>query len=373
MTVVGDLHEEYGATFGSRGGTEVAEAYGRPQRAARAVRNVAGTIEMGYGVVTVSGEDRHQFVDDAVSNRIPDRDGEGVYALLLDPQGTIQTDMYVYNAGERLLVITPPGQAAPLADDWGGKVFIQDVEINDATGEFGIFGVHGPKSTEKIASVLDGETPPEEPLSFVRGSMHGAGVTVVATDNPLGEEGYEVICAASDARNVFETLLTRGLNAAPFGYRSFDVLTLEAGTPTFETELQGRVPNVAGVRNALDFEKGCYVGQEVVSKIENRGRPSRRLVGLLPERVPESATVASDTSPLSGVSVAADGAGVGEVTRATPWSTLDRPLALALVDFDASGDLFLQLGDEEIPTELASLPFLEGSARSARVPAYPAD
>ncbi|AUX09984.1 aminomethyltransferase [Halalkaliarchaeum desulfuricum] len=371
MTVVGDLHEEYGATFGERGGTEIAEAYGRPQRAARAVRNVAGTIEMGYGVVTVSGEDRHEFVDDAVSNRVPERDGNGVYALLLDPQGTVQTDIYVYNAGERLLILTPPGRAAPLADDWGGKVFIQDVEIHDATGEFGIFGVHGPQATEKIASVLEGGTPPEEPLSFVRSSMHDTGVTVVATDNPLGEEGYEIICTAADARNVFETLLTRGLNAAPFGYRSWDVLTLEAGTPIFETELRGRVPNVAGVRNALDFEKGCYVGQEVVSKIENRGRPSRRLVGLTPGRIPESAASGSDTPPLSGVPVVADGAAVGEVTRAAPWSTLDRPLALALVDFDAAGDLAIRLEDEDIHAKAASLPFLEGSAPSARVPTYP--
>ena len=373
MTVVGDLHEEYGATVGERGGRTVAEAYGRPQRAARAVRNVVGAIEMGYGVVTVSGADRYEFVDDAVSNRIPEREERGVYALLLDPQGTVQTDMYVYNAGERLLVCTPPGRAAPLVDDWGEKVFIQDVEVHDATDEFGIFGVHGPKATEKVASVLDGGSPPEEPLSFVRGSMHGAGVTVVATDNPLGEEGYEVLCTAPDAREVFETLLTRGLNAAPFGYRSYDVLSLEAGTPIFETELQGRVPNVSGIRNGLDFEKGCYVGQEVVSKIENRGRPSRRLVGLLPEVVPESAMSEADTRPLSGVPVAADGDTVGEVTRATPWSTLERPLALALVDFDAAGDFTLRLGDEEIPAELASLPFLEGSARSARVPTYPGD
>ena len=373
MTVVGELHEEYGATVGERGGTTVAETYGRPQRAALAVRNVVGTIEMGYGVVTVSGEDRHGFVDDAVSNRIPDRDGEGVYALLLDPQGTVQTDMYVYNAGDRLLVITPPGQAGPLADDWGGKVFIQNVEIEEVTGEFGIFGVHGPKATEKIGSVLDGGSPPEEPLSFVRTSMHGTGVTVVATDAPLGEEGYEVICGSADARNVFETLLTRGLNAAPFGYRSWDVLTLEAGTPAFETELQGRVPNVAGVRNGLDFEKGCYVGQEVVSKIENRGRPSRRLVGLLPERIPKSVSVSGETPPLSGVPVVVDGDTVGEITRATPWSTLERPLALALVDFDATGDFSLQLGAEEVTAELASLPFLEGSGRSARLPAYPAN
>ncbi|MEF8779254.1 MAG: glycine cleavage T C-terminal barrel domain-containing protein [Haloferacaceae archaeon] len=370
MTVVDELHEEYGATFGSRDGFRVVEDYGRPQSAASAVRKVAGAIEMGYGVVTVAGEDRHGFVDDAVSNRIPDREGRGCYALLLDPHGKVRTDMYVYNAGEHLLVFTPPGRAGPLADDWGEKVFIQDVDVREATGEFGVFGVHGPMSTEKIASVLGGAGAPEEPLSFVRGSMLDAGVTVVATDSPLGEEGYEVICAADDAPEVFETLLTRGLNAAPVGYRTWDVLTLEAGTPTYEAELRDRVPNVAGVRNALDFEKGCYVGQEVVSRIENRGRPSRRLVGLRPERLPPSDETTLDGS-MAGTSVLDDGEPVGELTRATTWSTLDRPLAIALVEFDVPESLTIGLDGEEVPAERVSLPFVRGSATSARVPSYP--
>jgi len=135
-------------------------------------------------------------------------------------------------------------------------VFIQDVTIDDISDELGVFGVHGPKSTEKVASVLGGPGAPEKPLSFVRGSMVDAGVTVIASDAPLGEEGYEVVCAAEDAEEVLDTLLNRGQRAAPFGYRTWDALALEAGTPLFEYELEGTVPNVLGLRNALDFEKG---------------------------------------------------------------------------------------------------------------------
>lgn len=376
MTVARERHEEYGAAFGNREGTEIVEGYGRPARAARAIRNVVGAIEMGYGIVAVAGDDRHEFVDDAVSNRVPERDGEGCYALLLDPQGGIRTDMYVYCAGERLLLLTPPGRAGPLVEDWQDKVFIQDVEIHDASEEFAVFGVHGPKSTEKIASVLEGATPPEKPLSFVRGSMHGIGVTVIATDAPLGEDGYEVICAAPDAAQVLETLLTRGLNAAPVGYRSWDVLTLEAGTPLFETELRDRVPNVVGVRNALDFQKGCYVGQEVVSKIENRGRPSHRLVGLELERSTELS--GPDASTLAGATVTnTDADSVGEITRASPWSTVERPIAMAVLEFEATAaegtSLSLKTDDGELSVERARLPFAEGSARSARLPSYPVD
>jgi len=361
MSLVADVHADHGATFAERGGREVVADYGRPDSAVRAVRNGVGAIEMGYGVVVVEGDDRVEFVDNAVSNRVPPADGEGCHSLLLDPQGAVETELFVYNAGERLLLFTPPDRAAPLVDDWSGKVFIDDVELRDAGDEFGVFGVHGPTSTEKVASVLNAAGSPEPELTFVRGRMNDVGVTVIAADAPTGEEGYEVVCAAEDARDVFDTLLTRGLNAAPFGYATWETLTAEAGTPLFDSELRGRLPNVAGLRSAVDFEKGCFVGQEVVSKVENRGRPSRRLVGLRPAAVPEP-----------GAAVCSGDATVGEVTRGVRSPTLDAPIALAYLDFDAdAGDLTVQVDGDEVAADRVDLPFVEGSARSGRLPTYP--
>ena len=360
MTVVADLHEAHGGTLRTRGDRQVAEHYGRPERVHQAVRNVVGTIEMGYGIVEVTGEDRVDFVDNAVSNRVPDADGCGVYALLLDAQGRIETELYVYNAAERLLCFVPPGTADELAEDWSEKTFIQDVSVRAATDDFGVFGVHGPKATEKIASVLTGPGSPDESLSFVRGTIGDWGVTVVRTDDLTGEEGYEVVCGAEDAPKVFDALINHGLNAAPFGYRTLDYLTLEAGTPLFETELSGEVPNVLGIRNALDFEKGCYVGQEVVSKIENRGQPSRRLVGLRPDAVPEGGSAVFDGD-----------SHVGEITRGDYSPALGEPIAMALVEYGLETEtLGVRIDGEETPADIVELPFVEGSARSKRLPQY---
>jgi aminomethyltransferase len=361
MSLVADVHTDHGATFTDRGGREVVDDYGRPDSAARAVHNGVGVIEMGYGVVVVEGDDRVEFVDNAVSNRVPDEDGEGCYALLLDPQGAIETELFVYNAGERLLLFTPPDCATPLLEDWEEKIFIDDVTLRDASADFGVFGVHGPTSTEKIASVLNGAGSPEPELTFVRGRMNDVGVTVIASDNPTGEEGYEVVCAAEEAERVFDTLLTRGLNAAPFGYSTWETLTAEAGTPLFETELCGRLPNVAGVRSAVDFKKGCFVGQEVVSKVENRGRPSQRLVGLRPDAVPDP-----------GAAVFDGDASVGEVTRAVESPSVDAPITLAYLEFDTEADgLTVRVGGDEVAAERVDLPFVDGSARSLRLPTYP--
>ena len=361
-SVIESIHDDHGATFLERDGRRVVDHYGRPERAHRAVRNGVGLLEVAYGVLVVEGDDRLEYVDNVVSNRVPATDGQGCYALLLDPQGRIESELYVYNAGERLLLFTPPDQAADIADDWAEKVFIQDVEIRVATDEFAVFGVHGPTATEKVASVLAGPSTPERHHAFVRGSIADAGVTVIRTDAPAGEESYEVVCAADDAEAVYDALENQGPNAAPFGYRSWETLTLEAATPLFSTELEGTIPNVLGLRSALDFEKGCFVGQEVVSRVENVGQPSRRLIGL---------TLEGDAVPDAGAAVFAGDASVGEVTRAAESPLLERPIALALMRFDLEAEaLSVRVDGEDVPATRTELPFVEGSERSGRWPAY---
>ncbi|SER23445.1 CAF17-like 4Fe-4S cluster assembly/insertion protein YgfZ [Natrinema salaciae] len=362
MSVIESIHEDHGATFGERADRRIVEHYGRPERTHRAVRNGVGLLELAYGVIVVEGDDRVEYVDNVVSNRVPTEDGRGCYALVLDPQGGIEVELYVYNAGERLLLFTQPESADPLAAEWAEKVFIQDVEIRVATDEYAIFGIHGPQATEKVASVLNGAGSPDERYSFVRGTMGDEGVSVIRTDALTGEESYEVICAADDAAAVHDTLLNQGLNAAPFGYRTFESLALEAGSPLFHTELEGTLPNVLGLRNALDFQKGCYVGQEVVSRVENRGQPSRRLVGL---------TLAGEAVPESGAAVFDGDASVGEITRAGESPMLEAVVALAIVDYGLENDeVTVRVGGGEVTATRTDLPFVEGSDRSDRLPEY---
>jgi glycine cleavage system aminomethyltransferase T len=287
-------HESYGANFAERSGRRVVAGYTRGERTHRAVRRGVGIIEMGYGICVVEGDDRLEFVDNAVSNRVPESDGRGCYALLLGPQGRVETDLYIYNAGERLLVFTPPDRAEPLATDWREKTFIQDVEIAVATDEMSVFGVHGPQATEKVASVLTNASTPEDHLAFTRGELGDAGVTVIRTDALCGEESY---------------------------------------------------------------------GQEVVSRIENRGRPSRRLIGLRCE-----------ATPLAGAAVFDGDAATGEVTRGSYSPTLEAPIALALVEYGtAATDLTVRVDGTERAATATPLPFVEGSDRSARLPTYPTD
>ncbi|NHX35400.1 MULTISPECIES: glycine cleavage T C-terminal barrel domain-containing protein [Halolamina] len=348
MTLVAGSHTDHGATFGDRGGRSVVEEYGRPDRAVRAVRNAVGVIEMGYGVVVVTGSDRRAVVDDAVTNDVPHEDGGGCYALALDSEGAIETELFVYDAGRRLLLFTPPGRDSALTERLGGDS--RDADVRDATTEFGVFGVHGPMATEKIASVLHKAGAPTGAYSFVRGSMGDAGVSVVAGDAPGGEESYEVICAADDAAEVWTTLLSRGNGAAPFGYQTYETLTLESGTPLFESEIRGERPGTLGLTDVAGVAGGAEA-------------PTYRLVGL------DLGADAEDSLPPAGTPVVGDDGVVGELTRARRSPSLSTAIAFARVE---RGETVrsVRTAAGEMPATRTELPFVEGSDRSRRLPSY---
>lgn len=352
-------HDEHGATFLELGGQRMVAEYGRPDRTHLAIRNGAGIIERPLDIVVVTGDDRIEYVDNAVTNAVPNDPGSGCFALLLTPKGRIRTELYVHVAEDRLFLLLPPGTARDLLEDWREKVFIQDVTFQLATEDYVVFGVHGPKATEKLASVVGDVAIPETPFSLTQATMADAGVTILPTDNPCGEEGYDVVCGAYDAPVVFETLLTRGYNAVPFGWRTWETLTLEAGSLLFSDVVE-KIPNVVGLRSALDFEKGCYVGQEVVSRLENLGESNDRVVGLTLGRVPET-----------GATVRADGDEVGTILRGDRSPTLEEPIALALLDTGAPAELSVERDGDTIDASRTSIPFVEGSRTSGRLPRYP--
>lgn len=359
MITTRDFHQDHGAVFETVGGRETIGHYHRPDRTHKAVRNGVGVIELPYSVIVVEGSDRFEYVNNVITNRVPRENKRGTYALLLDPQGRIRTDMYVYDSDDRLLLFLPPGKATEVADDW--EVFIQDVTITVASDTFSVFGIHGPNATEKIASVLSKASPSTEQLTFVQGSLDDVGVTVIRGDDITGEESYEVVCSRENAKKVVDVLVNHGLNAVLFGQKTWNAMTLEAGTPVFPSELEEKIPNVTGITNAVDYDKGCFVGQEVASKVKNRGRPSQRLIGLQVAELPDR-----------NASVFAGDATVGEITRAIDSPMLEEYIAFAYVDYsiEDTTTLTVRIDGNEVTATQSELPFYSGSSQSVRLPHY---
>ncbi|MDR9412250.1 MAG: aminomethyl transferase family protein [Haloquadratum sp.] len=329
--------------------------YGRPTRTAMAVRKGAGVIELRYGVIELRGADREAFVNNTVSVDVPQTDAAGTYGFLLDPQGKIIADMYILAGADRLLCLVHPQVTAQIVDQWQERVFIQDVEITDASDAYSVMEVHGPQATEKVASVLTGPGAPADPFDVVRGAIGEAGVVVMAGDGLLGEEMFMIVGAREAAEGLFDRLLTMGIGAIPFGMETYRTLAIEAGTPLFPDELAGAIPNTFDLAVGVDYAKGCFIGQEVVSKVANRGRPSRELVGLRARGRFPTAAIVDDGAEIGQVTATGqvtggtDCVGLGIITRG-------RVQTGATVTVDA----------EEV--SVVALPVIEGSHPSGRRP-----
>jgi folate-binding protein YgfZ len=261
--------------------------------------------------------------------------GEGCYAALLDRKGHMQADMRVLRIAEEEIWVDVEVSALETTRRHLEMYKIgRDVSVEDVTAERAILSLIGPRSAE-----IAGSPPLPEYACEV---LAVGGIECLAAGTALG---IDLIVPPGDAES-----LRRGLNqagAVEVGADAAEILRIEAGTPRFGAEMDSStMPAEAGiVETAVDFEKGCYIGQETVARLHYRGKPNRRLRGL---RL--SAPVATDT-PLS--------LGDKEVGRigGSCVSPLHGPIALAILRREAEPGAELAVGEDGVTARVVDLPF----------------
>jgi aminomethyltransferase len=249
--------------------------------------------------------------------------GEARLTVLTTPIGRIVDLLWVLNRGETVLAITGPGRATAVRRWLAGYIFYNDqVKFEDASGELGQFGLYGPKAAA-VAEVLRPGAGEAAENRFL-----DDGAVIVARGRALAGDGYTVIAPAEQVGGLWEAALAAG--ATPAGETAYQWLRLEAGVPEGGADDQGPIgrelteeyiPLEANLWPAVSFTKGCYIGQEIIARMESRGKLARRLVGLRLERPAE---VGAEVRPAAG------GASAGKVTSAGVLPE-HGPVALAYV------------------------------------------
>src|SRR3954464_14367697 len=174
--------------IGEFGGAETAATFGDLAREFAALRSSAAVFDLGRRAkIMVSGNDRVRWVNGMVTNNTRGVAGSrGSYNFLLNAQGHILADMYIYNRGESLLVDTDLSQAERVRELFDKYIIMDEVEIADADEKLTAIGLVGPRATEVFSKL--GISPPNEALSIAEANWDGANIVVVR----------------GDARNTFE-------------------------------------------------------------------------------------------------------------------------------------------------------------------------
>jgi folate-binding protein YgfZ len=287
-----------------------------------ALRHALVALDRGdAGVVEVTGRDRATFLHALVSNDVKSlAPGQGCAATLLDVHGKVQVFLSVWVLDDRILVLTPPGLAASTVDMLDAFLFSEKATLRDATGEFALLVLAGPDVGAAIER-LAGVALPGAAWSHVAARIADVDVRLVRGAGESGETEAWIVSKASDAQQVRQAFIEAG--ARVIGPEAWETARIETGTPAFGADADPTVllPEIP-FADRVSYTKGCYVGQEVVVRIRDRGHVNRMLRGLL---------IDGETVPPRGARVLAGGTDVGYVTSAVWSQALKRPIALALV------------------------------------------
>jgi len=274
----------------------------------------------------VAGPDRAKFLHNVTTNevkRLPS--GRGCEAFVTSLQGKTIAYVIMLAAEDRILVRTDPegaGLALPHLRKYG--VF-DDVTIDDVTDETFEFHLAGPRADELVREI-GGRLPEELEYAHVATEIEGQPVRIIR-ESPTVLPGLTLIGARSSAQTVRDVLLDRGRDFDLFELdpQTFDVLRIEAGTPVFGKDISEKsLPQEIGRDDrAINFVKGCYLGQETVARIDAVGHVNQILRGLRIE--PSSAC------PAPGWVLKDEDKRVGLVTSAAFSPHSHTTVALAMV------------------------------------------
>lgn len=309
-----------------RGAATVAR-FSDPQTEFSSLLNGCGIYDLGFRVrISLTGSDRVRWMNGMVTNNIRDlAAGHGVYAFLLNPQGRILGDMLVYNQGDSLIVETDRGQIEKIVATFDHYIIMDDVEVTNISEAWTALGLAGPKS-RAILHAAGIEVPPLQPLQAHTAQCDCECDCVECTvirgeDAP--HESYEIWLAPKDVSKAWHALLAAG--ATPVGSEALELQRIASGIPLYGADIRERdLPQETEQMRALNFNKGCYVGQEIVERIRSRGNVHRTFTGFLVEG---AVNLAAGDKIISGDKEA------GEITSAAVLRTRsgERTVALGYV------------------------------------------
>ncbi|HEX6503933.1 MAG TPA: folate-binding protein [Terriglobales bacterium] len=259
-------------------GAETVAVYSDTAQEFQALLSGVGVYGLAWRAkLLVTGRDRVRWLNGMITNNVRDLPvGHGVYSFVLTPQGRILGDLYTYNRGDFLVLDTDQSQVENLVALLRRYIIMDKVEIADAADKLSALGVAGPSSRELLGR-LGISLQEMTPLQVVDTTWGGIQTSIVRGDLPESES-YEVWLDPANVSRLWQELINAG--AHPVGSNALELLRIANGVPCYGQDIRERdLPQETEQSRALNYIKGCYIGQEIVERIRSRGAVHRKFTG----------------------------------------------------------------------------------------------
>jgi len=290
--------------------------------------------------IALRGEDRFRWLSGMVTNAVETLPVQsGAYNLVLNAQGRIQGDAYVWRNGDALEVEVTQEQSDALLAHFDHFIIMDDVELVPVSGQSAL-GVTGSKANAILAKLGLPELASE--LSCTAGVIDGIPIQLYRSYGTIVPH-YEIWTAIEQIPAIWNALRVAG--ATPVGAASLEILRIAEGIPAYGIDIQSRdLAQETAQMRAISFTKGCYLGQEIVERVRSRGQVHRHLraLELTAEPSAELPTAGAELR-VSGSDPDAKPAGSITSVAAVQLGGARRIFAIAMIRTEAEvGNLALQ-------------------------------
>ena len=245
-----------------------------------ALRDRAGVLDLSSrSRLCLTGADRKRFLHGQVTNEVNKLNvGEGCYAALVTAKGKLVSDLNIYCLPDELLLDFEPGLSRRVTERFEKYIIADDVQVVDVAPHYGVISVQGPKAPDTITRLNLFASLPGAPYHFVTAKREDGDLYCV--NHPRGAiAGFDLFIPIAEVENVLRAAEATG--AMRCGPEALDMLRIEAGVPRFGVDMdETNLAPEAIEATAISYAKGCYIGQEVISRIRAYGQVAKALRGL---------------------------------------------------------------------------------------------
>lgn len=345
-------HLARGATAEVYGDWLLVRDYGDVDAEVRAAIDGAALFDLApAGKVTLTGPDARRFCNGMFTNNVKRlRPGGGNRSVMADDRGRVLGLLDLYCVSDTQFL----GVLDGVDTEWFEKryqlyIVLDDVEMELYAEAPWVLSIQGPRAAEVLAT-LGLPAPAEDHAHVEVGATDGTGLRVCRKDR-TGLGGYDLLVPAAALDTTFAAAIAAG--ARPAGQAALDALRIRAGRAAWPRDGSDKsmVHELRYDKECCNFEKGCYVGQEVINRIDVKGQLTKRLTGLV---------MGEDALPPEGAEVVLGDEVVGTVSSAA--RVLGRPLALGVLRksaWEPGTDVVVRAGDRSVRARVSELPFPE--------------
>ncbi len=355
-----EFHHSLGARFTELNGAQIVNDHGDWLAEHVALRETAGVMDLSFrSRICLVGADRARFLHGQVTNDVKKlRAGEGCYAAITTAKGKMESDLNIFALADELLLDFEPGLTKKISERLEKFIVADDVQIVEAAPHYGLLSVQGPKAETMIRALGLFADIPAQPLGSVKISDATLGEIYLVNDARLGGSGFDLFVPNNSLGAVADKLIAaaKQIGGRAAGWQAFETARIEAGIPRFGADMdESNIPLECGIEaRAVTYNKGCYIGQEVINRIHSVGHVNRELRGL---------RLADDLKnlPSRGDKIFHGDKEVGCVTSAVRLPKLNANVALGYVRREVNhlgSELSLRTASGEGVVKIVPLPFV---------------